>query len=217
MRKAIATAMSLANREIPHFYLGAIIDMGPALTWLAANNASRPPDERLLSVALLLRATTLALREVPELNAHWTGADAPPIHDIHLGVAIALRGGGLVAPAIHGADTLELGPLMTAFRDLVGRAKTGGLRASELADGTITVTSLGDRGAEQVLPVIFPPQVAMVGFGRIVERPWVVDGQVVVRPVINVSLAVDHRVSDGHRAGRFLAALEALLKEPGKL
>jgi pyruvate dehydrogenase E2 component (dihydrolipoamide acetyltransferase) len=106
---------------------------------------------------------------------------------------------------------------MAALRDVVGRARGGGLRASELVDGTITVTSLGDRGAETVYPVIFPPQVAMVGFGAIATRPWVVDGQVVARPVVHVSLAADHRVSDGHRATRLLDEIAARLQEPEKL
>ena len=90
---------------------------------------------------------------------------------IYLGVAIAMKGGGLVAPAIHDADRMGLADLMRALQDLVGRARTGGLRGTEMAEPTITVTSLGDQGVDAVFPVIYPPQVAIVGFGRIRERP----------------------------------------------
>jgi pyruvate dehydrogenase E2 component (dihydrolipoamide acetyltransferase) len=106
---------------------------------------------------------------------------------------------------------------MRAFRDLVQRARTGGLRSSELSDPTITITSLGEQGVESVFGIIYPPQVAIVGFGKIVERPWSVQGQVVSRPLITATLAGDHRVSDGHRGGLFLAAVERRLQEPGRL
>jgi pyruvate dehydrogenase E2 component (dihydrolipoamide acetyltransferase) len=132
-------------------------------------------------------------------------------------VAISLRQGGLVAPALHDTDRLPLGKLMQKFRDLVNRARAGSLRSSELSDPTITVTSLGEQGVEMVFPIIYPPQVAIVGFGKVVQRPWVVDGQVVARPVITATLSADHRVSDGHRGGLFLAAVDRLLQEPSKL
>jgi pyruvate dehydrogenase E2 component (dihydrolipoamide acetyltransferase) len=106
---------------------------------------------------------------------------------------------------------------MRAFRDLVQRARSGGLRSSELSDATITVTSLGEQGVETVLGIVYPPQVAIVGFGRIAERPWVVDGAVVPRPLVTATLSADHRVSDGHRGGLFLAAVERLLQAPDRL
>jgi pyruvate dehydrogenase E2 component (dihydrolipoamide acetyltransferase) len=162
----------------------------------------------------LLNAAAKALTEVPQFNGlHENGAyRAGP--GIHVGWAIALRGGGLVVPAIHDADRKSLPELMVALRDLVQRARAGGLRSSELTDPTITVTSLGERGAESVLGVIYPPQVAIVGFGRIVERPWVVDGQVVVRPLVTATLAADHRASDGHLGGQLLAAIDRALQAP---
>ncbi|MCA9636147.1 MAG: 2-oxo acid dehydrogenase subunit E2, partial [Myxococcales bacterium] len=166
----------------------------------------------------VLKAIARALREVPELSGTYddaTGFQASPA--IHLGFAIALRGGGLIAPAIHDCDERPLGELMAAVRDLVGRARSGGLRSSELRDPTITVTSLGDKGVDSLSPVIYPPQVAIVGVGTIAERPWVVDGAVVPRTLIQISLAADHRVSDGHRGAIFLAAVDRLLQEPEKL
>ena len=217
MRKAITAAMARSKREIPHYYLTQTVDLRRALTWLEDANRERPPTERLLPAALFLKATALALRKVPELSGFWREDGFRAGAGVHVGWAIALRGGGLIAPAIHDADQRSLGELMAALRDLVQRARTGGLRSSELTDPTITVTSLGERGAETVIGVIYPPQVAIVGFGRIVERPWAVDGALAVRPVVSLSLAADHRASDGHRGGLLLAEIDRLLQEPESL
>jgi pyruvate dehydrogenase E2 component (dihydrolipoamide acetyltransferase) len=146
MRRAIAAAMSRSKREIPHYYLSTTIDLHRSLLWLEERNRSRPVESRLLPGVLLLKAAALALREAPELNATWQGEGVVPGPGIHLGVAISLRGGGLVAPALHDADRAGLDELMERFRDLVSRARAGSLRSSELSDPTITVTSLGDQG-----------------------------------------------------------------------
>ncbi len=214
MRQTIAAAMARSKREIPHYYVGTTIDMERALTWLAEENLKRPVKERLLYGVLLLKAVALALREVPELNAVWKGNEVVRSEARHVGVAISLRQGGLIAPALHDTDKQSLGDLMRNFRDLVNRARAGALRSSELSDPTITVTSLGEQGVESVYAVIYPPQVAIVGFGKLVERPWIVDKQVVPRSVLTATLSADHRVSDGHRGGLFLAAVDRLLQEP---
>jgi pyruvate dehydrogenase E2 component (dihydrolipoamide acetyltransferase) len=217
MRQTIAAAMARSKREIPHYYLSTTIDMGRAMTWLKEENLKRPVADRLLYGVLLIKAVALALRQVPELNGLWKGNAAVQSPDIHVGVAVSLRQGGLVAPAIHHTDKLSLGELMKRFQDVVKRARAGTLRSSELSDPTITVTSLGEQGVETVFGVIYPPQVALVGLGKIVERPWVVEGQVVSRPVVTASLSADHRVTDGHRGGLFLSAVDRLLQEPGRL
>jgi pyruvate dehydrogenase E2 component (dihydrolipoamide acetyltransferase) len=214
MRQAIAAAMARSKREIPHYYLGTTIDMGRAMAWLADENLKRPVADRLLYGVLLIKAVALALREVPELNAVWREGQAVQSPSIHVGVAISLRGGGLVAPALHDTDRQSLSELMRSFRDLVARAHAGTLRSSELSDPTITVTSLGEQGVETAFGVIYPPQVALVGFGKVVERPWAVEGQVTVRPVMTATLSADHRVTDGHRGGLFLAAVDRLLQQP---
>ena len=217
MRQAIAAAMGRSKREIPHYYLGTTIDFAAASDWLERHNRDLPPEERLLPAVLLLKATALALREVLQLNGHFDQGVFKPGSGVHVGWAIALRGGGLIAPAIHGADGLSLVELMAALRDLVQRARSGGLRSSELTDPTVTVTSLGERGAESVYGVIYPPQVAIIGFGRVGVRPWVVDGRVVARALVNASLAADHRVSDGHLGGQLLAAIDRALQAPQQL
>jgi pyruvate dehydrogenase E2 component (dihydrolipoamide acetyltransferase) len=217
MRRVIAAAMARSKREIPHYYLSTTIDMRKSLDWLAAENAKRPVTKRLLYSVLLIRAVALALRSTPELNGFWIDDGFKAAEGIHVGVAISLRQGGLINPAIHDVDKKNLDELMANMLDLVNRARTGHLRSSELADGTITVTNLGEQGVESVFGVIYPPQVALVGFGKIVDRPVALNGLLGVRPVIDASLAADHRVSDGHRGGRFLLAVDRLLQEPANL
>lgn len=217
MRRVIAAAMARSKREIPHYYLSTTIDMRRSLDWLGAENAKRPVTKRLLYSVLLIRAVALALRSTPELNGFWIDDGFQASEGIHIGVAISLRQGGLINPAIHDVDKRNLDELMENMLDLVNRARNGHLRSSELSDGTITVTNLGEQGVESVFGVIYPPQVALVGFGKITERPFAANGMVGVRPVIDATLAADHRVSDGHRGGRFLLAVNRLLQEPEKL
>ena len=217
LRKAIAAAMSLANREIPHYYLATEIDMSRALAWQEEYNRQHPISERLLPVVLLLKATALALTRIPELNAYWV--DGKPVirPEVNIGFAVALRGGGLITPALANVDRLSLAQLMSAMSDLISRTRAGKLRASELTSAGITVTSLGDLGVRSVFGVIYPPQVALVGFGRISERPWAENGAISARPILTATLAADHRASDGHLGARFLDTLDKLLQEPEKL
>jgi pyruvate dehydrogenase E2 component (dihydrolipoamide acetyltransferase) len=217
MRNAIAAAMTRSKREIPHYYLGTTVNLGPALAWLESTNRERPPATRLLPAALFLKATAKALRKTPELNGFWESGAFRAGAGLHIGWAIALRGGGLVAPGILDAGERTLDDLMAALRDLIQRARNGGLRSSELNLPTITVTSLGERGAELVFPIINLPQVASVGFGRVIARPWVVEDALAIRPVVTVSLAGDHRNSDGHRGGLLLNEIERLLQQPEAL
>ena len=217
MRRTIAAAMARSKREIPHYYLSTTINMSNAMAWLAEENLKRPVVDRLLFGVLLIKAVALALHEVPELNSVWKDEKLNLCTEINVGVAISLRQGGLVAPALLGTDKQNIDELMKTFRDLVKRARAGSLRSSELSEPTITVTSLGERGAESVFGIIYPPQVAIIGFGRPMEWPRTLDGQIVLRPAIKATLSADHRVSDGHRGSLFLAAVDRLLQEPGKL
>ena len=217
MREAIAISMARSKREIPHYYLACTIDLGKALAWLAERNAGRAVTDRLIYAVLLIKAAALALREVPELNGFWIDNRAQQSEAIHAGIAISLRGGGLVAPALHDADQRSLDDLMRGFQDLVKRARAWSLKSSEMADPTVTITSLGERGVESVFGIITPPQLALVGFGTPLERPWVVGGQVVPRPLLTATLSGDHRATDGHRGALFLAAVDRLLQQPEAL
>lgn len=217
MRRAIAAAMSRSKREIPHYYLDTKIDMGRALGWLETENAKRPIKDHILYNVLLIKAVALALKEFPELNAIWENDALITRPKINVGVAISLRHGGLIAPALIDADKQSLEELMKNLRELVQRVRAGGLRSSELADSTITVTDLGEHGVETVFGVIYPPQVALVGFGSVYESVSVLDGRIKGCRMINATLAADHRASDGHRGSMFLSTINKLLQEPEKL
>lgn len=217
LRQAIGALMSRSKKEIPHYYLSTTLDLAAAVAWMQAANQQRPVSSRLVPSALLLKATALAAKEEPEMNGFFTKGAFHPSGAVHLGVAVALRHGGIVAPAVHDADTLSLDELMDQLRDLVGRARAGRLQRAEMADPTITVTNLGDLGVESVYGVIYPPQVAMVGFGKILEQPWAHNGMLGIRHAAIATLSADHRVSDGLRGGRFLARIDELLQAPEKL
>ena len=218
MRKAIAAAMSRSKREIPHYYLSEAIAMERAQAWLSEANAGRPITGRLLMAALQLKAVALALKKYPEMNGFFRDGAFQPVAAAHIGVAISMRQGGLIAPAIHDVGEKSLDEVMRDLADLVKRARAGSLKSSEMSDPTITVTNLGEQGVEAVYGVIYPPQVALVGFGRIAPRPWVdAAGGLTVAPVLTASLAADHRVSDGHRGVLFLAELRDWLQQPEKL
>jgi len=217
MRAAIAAAMAHSKREIPHYYLSQTVDLTDADAFVSAINADRPPEKRVLLGALFVKAVAMACRKFPEFNGHFEDETFHASKAVHAGMAINIRGGGLVAPAIHNAETLDLDTLMDKMRDLVARVRAGRFRAAELSDPTITVSSLGDRGVEALYGVIYPPQVAIVGFGTPVLRPWEQEGDVALRRVVTLTLAADHRVSDGHSGARFLNAIEKHLQKPEEL
>ncbi|HEX9180148.1 MAG TPA: dihydrolipoamide acetyltransferase family protein [Burkholderiales bacterium] len=217
MRRTIAAAMARSKREIPHYYLSTEVPLARASAWLAAENEKREVTERLLMAVLFLKATALALKRHPQLNGFFRDGRFEPGPGIHLGVAISLRQGGLIAPALHDVDAKPLDQIMPELADLVQRARAFKLRSSEFSDPTVTVTNLGDQGVDLVHGIIYPPQVALVGFGRASERVWAEDGKPVIGPAVTASLSADHRVSDGHRGALFLAELARLLQEPEKL
>jgi len=217
MRKSIAAAMSRSKREIPHYYLAEEIMLEKALSWLTTRNAQRSIDERVLPAVLLLKAVGVAAQRFTEFNGFWREDGFEPANGVHVGVGISLRGGGLVAPAIHDVPEKKLDELMDDLTDLVGRARSFSLRSSEMSDPTITLTNLGDQGVDAVFGVIYPPQVAIVGFGQPAERVCVIDGGIRVVTTVQATLAADHRASDGHRGALFLAATNELLQQPDLL
>ena len=217
MRKSIAAAMSRSKREIPHYYLADEILLEKALGWLAERNSQRPITERLLPAVLQLKAVALAAQRFGEFNGYWRDDAFKPASGVHVGVAISLRGGGLIAPAIHDVADKNLDELMGNLTDLVARARAGSLRSSEMSDPSITVTNLGDQGVDAVFGVIYPPQVALVGFGKPAQRVCAVDGGIRIATVVQATLAADHRASDGHRGALFLAAINELLQQPDVL
>lgn len=217
MRLATGALMARSKREIPHYYVSTTADVTQAFDWLREHNGRQPVGERILPAALFLRAAVLAAVQVPELNGHWVDDDFVPGDGVNLGVAVSLRGGGLITPALAHAENLKLTELGAEMRDLATRAKAGRLRGSEMTAGTITVTNLGDLGVETVYGVIYPPQVAIVGVGKVVARPWAVDGLLGVRSVATLTLSADHRATDGHAGARYLDVMNRSLSRPDQL
>ncbi|BCW65611.1 acetyltransferase component of pyruvate dehydrogenase complex [Arthrobacter sp. NicSoilB4] len=217
LRRAVGALMSRSKKTIPHYYLSTTLDLRAAVEWMQSVNAQRPVASRLVPSALLLKAAALAAKDVQEVNGFYDDGGFRPSASVHLGVAVALRQGGIVAPAIHDADTLAVDVLMEQLRDLVSRARAGRLQRAEMADPTITVTNLGDLGVESVFGVIYPPQVAMLGLGRVMEQPWAQNGMLGIRPAVIATLSADHRVSDGLRGGRYLTRIDELLQKPEEL
>ncbi|MFE3755855.1 2-oxo acid dehydrogenase subunit E2 [Nocardia tengchongensis] len=217
VRKLIAAAMTRSKRTIPHYYLSSTIDMTAARNWLAEHNRQVPVTDRILPAALLLAAVARAVRTVPELNGHWTDDEFHPASHVHLGVVVSMRSGGIIVPTIPDTDRLALPELMTALRGVAERARAVRLRSSDATPATITVTNLGDLGVDSVFGVIAAPQVAIVGFGAVTERPCAVDGLLGVRPQLTATLSADHRATDGAIGARFLHAVDTLLQTPEEL
>ena len=164
-----------------------------------------------------MKAAARAVREVPEVNGCWRDDAVALLSTVNIGLAVSLRGGGLVILTLRDPAAQPLTSLSQQIRDLTQRARTGRLKASELADATLTVTSLGDRGVDTVWGVIYPPQLAIVGFGTVARRPLVVANRVEAQPAVTVTLAADHRALDGHRAGLYLTAIAEHLQQPETL
>ena len=213
VRMAVAAAMSKSNREIPHYYLETKVDMSKALAWLSEANKQRSVKQRLLPVALSIKAVAKALTEIPELNAYWDNGLQKKT-EINVGFVISLRTGGLMIPAIHNADRKTVDELMVALNDIIPRARAMKLKSSDLSESTFTITSLGERSVETVYGIIYPPQVGLLGLGSITEQPWAEMGMLDVRPVMNITLSADHRATDGATGSRFLMMIKDFLQKP---
>lgn len=214
MRAAIASSMTRSWREIPHYHVSTRIDLSPALRWLDDRNAAASTAQRVLPSALLLHAIAVSARRHPEVNGWWVDGGFRPAAAVDLGVAVALRGGGLATPTITGADALDLDELMGRLQEVVTRARRGRLRSSDMAAASLTVTNLGDLGVDAVSGIIHPPQVGLVGLGAVHDEPWALNGLLGVRSVVHATFAGDHRASDGLAGAAFLRTLGSTLQEP---
>jgi pyruvate dehydrogenase E2 component (dihydrolipoamide acetyltransferase) len=211
MRRHIGELMARSWAEIPHYHVSSRLDLGAMSDALMRHNDTRPLDERVVPGAALLCAAARAAASVPSCNGWWrdgafVGADA-----VRLGVVLSLRSGGIIVPTVVDADALSIDEMMRRLTELVQRARLGRLRASDMAEATITVTSLGDRGAESVVGVIHPPQVALVGIGAVRDDLWVRAGAPEVRSTATVTLSGDHRAIDGLTGSRFLTRMQTAL------
>ncbi|HEX4036024.1 MAG TPA: dihydrolipoamide acetyltransferase family protein [Solirubrobacteraceae bacterium] len=208
MRRAIARSMTESKQHVPHFYVETEVAMDAAFDVAA--------ELQVTVTVLLVKACALALRKHPELNAVWTDRGLELVQRVNVAVAVALDG-GLIAPAVLGADTLSLTETAAAVGDLVTRARSGGLRGSEVTEATFTLSNLGAFDVARFTAIIVPPQVAILATGRTVETPVVRDGEITVQRSMSAVLSADHRALDGVDAARFLSTFKLLLQAPGEL
>jgi pyruvate dehydrogenase E2 component (dihydrolipoamide acetyltransferase) len=216
IRKAIATAMSRSNLEIPHYYLDARINMEPCLNYMARLNQERPVKDRILPVAFLIKAVALALRDAPDLNA-WYTTQIERKDQINIGIVISLRTGGIIIPSINQADKKNIDQIMESLTDLIQRGRNLKLKSSDISESTISISSIGEGFTTSMFGIIYPPQVALIGFGSIQEEAWAENGMLAARRVIHLTLAADHRATDGTYGNRFIGNIIHFLNHPEQL
>jgi 2-oxoisovalerate dehydrogenase E2 component (dihydrolipoyl transacylase) len=214
LRKSVADKLSRSRREIPEATVWVDVDATEMLGLRAALNADEPAPKISL-LALLSRFTVLALRRYPELNARIEGDEIVLSPPVHLGFA-AQTDRGLMVPVVRDAQVHTLEQLSTALAEQTRRAREGTLGPADLTGGTFTVNNYGVFGVDGSAAIINHPEVAILGIGRIIPRPWVVDGQVVPRQMTELTLAFDHRVCDGGTAGGFLRFIADCVESPAK-
>ena len=217
LRRRIAERLQDAAQRIPHFTYVEEIDVG-ALEDLRASLNAAHPGQRLTVLPFLIRALVRVLPRFPQANAHYDeAAEVLRQHSgVHVGIATATPQ-GLLVPVLRHAETLDLWQSAAAIAALTEAARGGHAERETLSGSTITVTSLGLLGGIVATPIINTPEVAIVGVNRIVERPVVRGGAIVIGKVMNLSCSFDHRVLDGWEAASFVQAIKALLEQPALL
>lgn len=217
LRKAVARAME-ESHKIPAVAIHDVARVGKLLALRREWNEGRTPERKLSLQAILMKALAVALRAHPQVNATYDAAAlATTVHpNVHVGFA-AQGAEGLVVPVVRGCDALTIDEIGRRMNALVGKLRDGSLTLDELRGGTITVTNYGAFGGIHGTPMILPPQVAILGFGRIHEAPVVEGGAVVPASVLPVSFRFDHRALDGAPAGAFLTHFLRLVEEPARL
>jgi pyruvate dehydrogenase E2 component (dihydrolipoamide acetyltransferase) len=208
--------MAQSKREAPHYYVTAEVDMTDAMAFRASLNADTGGVTRVSVNDLIVKACALVLARYPAFNAFYSDAGLRPNAAINICIGVALPD-GLIAPALLDTGSKSLGAIAREAHDLAERARNGGLHRAELNDGTFTISNLGMYGIETLIPIIQPPQSAILGVGAVQEKPAVRDGKVVVRQLMQVALAADHRVTDGAQGAEFQRELKALLEHPLRL
>jgi pyruvate dehydrogenase E2 component (dihydrolipoyllysine-residue acetyltransferase) len=214
MLRAVARRMSESKAQVPHFYLQCEIDMGKALALREELNAELAGDGVKLTVNdLIVRACALALRDHPQFHRSWVDGKLYQHGAAHVGIAVALDE-GLIVPVIRNADSLPLRELAGVARDLVGRARSGSLKQTEIEGGTFSVSNLGMLGITSFQAIINPPEPGILAVGSVVERAIGLGGQVTVRPLMAVNLSVDHRAASGADGARLLQTVTRYLEHP---
>lgn len=217
MRDAISDTVTLSKQSIPHYYLSHRLDVTALQAFVSRFNQDKEPQDRVLLAAPMLTAIARLLAKHTQLNGQYLNNQFVSSPSVHLAHAVNIRGSGLIMPVIRDAHQYDAPTLMQLITNQVAQARRGRLPMSQLTGATCCVSSIGERGAEQMSAIILPPQVAIVALGSPHQEALVIDGEVKVRDVIIASLAADHRVSDGHVGAKFLYQLNNLLQQPEQL
>jgi pyruvate dehydrogenase E2 component (dihydrolipoamide acetyltransferase) len=214
MRQAIGRRMTASKQEAPHFYISAELDLDAAIA--RAAELSESSGRRVSLTALLLRATVVALQSHPAMNAVWSEGELMLAEQANVGVAIALDD-GLLAPAVFATDAGTVLAAAAALDDLVSRARAGKLRGAEMTEATFTLSNLGMFGVSSFIPIVTPPQVAILGVGATERLPRYEGEELVPRSLANVTVSADHRAVDGAEVARFLQTLKTTTARPEEL
>ncbi|HUP19795.1 MAG TPA: pyruvate dehydrogenase complex dihydrolipoamide acetyltransferase [Gemmatimonadota bacterium] len=215
MRKTIAKRLVTSIGPVPTFYLTVDVDMTRMLDARERMNAAL--DEQGLKISLndlLIKATALALKRHPEVNAAWHDDHVKRHHRVHIGVAVAVEE-GLITPVVRDADLKGAAHIGTEVRELAGRARERKLKPEEYTGATFSISNLGMFGIEEFTAIINPPEAAILAVGAVEERVVVEDGEGVIAPRMKMTMSCDHRVIDGAMGARFLQTLRGFLEEPG--
>jgi pyruvate dehydrogenase E2 component (dihydrolipoamide acetyltransferase) len=213
MRQTIAERMAASKQTAPHFYLIGDVRMGEAMAMLAR---LKEEGTRVTVTGLLVKAVGLALREHPRLNARFDDGAVVRNAACNVGVAVAVED-GLFVPVIRDADAKALPVISAELKSLAERARESKLIPEQYEGGCITISNLGMYGVGAFLPIINPPESAIIGVGTVAEQPVARDGGIAVEAVMKLSLSADHRVVDGAEAAAFFQTLKGLLEEPGRI
>jgi pyruvate dehydrogenase E2 component (dihydrolipoamide acetyltransferase) len=214
MRKTIAKRLVESLGPVPHFFLTIDVDMGRVIEARQSINAwLEKQGEKISLNDIVLKAVAGALRKHPECNAQWHGTHVRRFGGVHLGVAVAIED-GLITPVVKNAHLKGIAQIAREVRELAGRAREKRLMPDEYTGSTFSVSNLGMFGIHEFTAIINPPEAGILAIGGVEDTPVAVDGQVVVRPRMRVTMSCDHRVIDGAQGSRFLATLKAMLEEP---
>lgn len=218
MRRTIAERLQRSAQEAPHIAISLSVDMFLAKRQLQDWSASQLPSGQttVSTTPLICRALVVSLLQHPRLNSHFLGEEIREYHVVHLGIAVAL-GDGVVVPVIRNAETKNLESVQSELADLTSRARSGRLQSHEMKGSTFTLSNLGMFGVEQFTAIVNPPEVGILSVGTILDTPVGSNGQVVLRPVMQMTVNADHRAVDGVVAARFMSSLKKTLEDPGPL
>jgi pyruvate dehydrogenase E2 component (dihydrolipoamide acetyltransferase) len=214
MRATIARRTQQSKQQVPHYYLGMSIDMTEALALRKQLNETLGDQAKISINDVVVLATARALAQHPKLNAYWVDDHVQLHSQINIGIAVAMDD-GLVAPAVMDVGNKGLLQISAEARDVAARARSGNLTPEEYSAATFNISNGGVFGIDEIIPIITQPQVGVLGVGAANETPVARDGEVVVRSMMYVSLAADHRATDGADGAKFLQTLKRLLEQPG--